>query len=166
MNSPVQVSATLEIKRQPGKIFSHLRQKWLVETPEERVRQQYLITLVNEYGFTLDQMKEEQQLTGRGSAQARADFVLWRTAQDCTDNKAPLIVIECKADNVTISEKDYFQGENYARFVDAPFSSPTTTGKPATGAFSKTKCRDTVKKSPTFPTPTQLRNRLTNSTKN
>lgn len=34
-----------------GRIFSHIRQKWLVETLEERVRQAYIVTLHNENGF-------------------------------------------------------------------------------------------------------------------
>ena len=29
----------LEVKRQNGKIYSHIRDKWLIETPEELVRQ-------------------------------------------------------------------------------------------------------------------------------
>lgn len=29
----------LQVKRKDGKIYSHIRKKWLVETPEERVRQ-------------------------------------------------------------------------------------------------------------------------------
>lgn len=104
-----------------GKIWSHIRQKWLVETPEEGVRQTYLCTLVNEYGFRLEQMKEEESVTGRGSARARADFIIWRTIQDKADSRPPLIVVECKSDNVTIRQDDYQQGENYARLVDAPF---------------------------------------------
>ncbi|MDA1278085.1 MAG: hypothetical protein O2960_29160 [Verrucomicrobia bacterium] len=39
-----------------GQIKSHIRQKWLAETPEERVRQTYVVTLHNEYGIDLDQM--------------------------------------------------------------------------------------------------------------
>ncbi len=39
-----------------GRIFSHIRQKWLIETPEERVRQAYVVILHNEYGFDLAQM--------------------------------------------------------------------------------------------------------------
>ena len=66
----------IKVKRQDGKIWSHLRAKWLEETPEERVRQQYLPVLVEEYGFALDQMDEELEVTGRGSGKARADFVI------------------------------------------------------------------------------------------
>jgi len=113
----------LQIKRdeKKGKIWSHVRSKWLVETPEETVRQDYLLVLVNEYGFSLDQIAEELDLTGRGSASARADFVIWRTVQDKADDNAPFIIVECKSDNVTIKPHDYGQGENYARICGAPF---------------------------------------------
>jgi type I restriction enzyme M protein len=104
-----------------GQIFSHIRQKWLAETPEERVRQAYVVTLHNEYGFDLDQMDEELHVAGRGSARARADVVLWRTAQDKADRKAPLVAVECKADNITIKAADYAQGEAYALYCNAPF---------------------------------------------
>ena len=104
-----------------GQICSHIRQKWLVETPEERVRQAYVVTLHNEYGFDLNQMDEELHVAGRGSARARADVVIWRTAQDKADSKAPLIVVECKADNITIKPADYAQGEAYALYCNAPF---------------------------------------------
>ena len=114
-------TSELAVRRQNGKIWSHIRQKWLVETPEERVRQAYVVTLHNEYGFSLDQMDEELDVTGRGSARARADVLVWRTVQDKADSKPPLIVVECKADNVTIRAADYAQGELYARQTDAPF---------------------------------------------
>ena len=102
-------------------IWSHIRQKWLAEIPEERVRQAYVVMLHNEYGFKLDQMDEEVRVAGRGSARARADVVIWRTAQDKADRKAPLIVVECKADNITIQAADYAQGEAYALYCNAPF---------------------------------------------
>lgn len=111
----------LSVKREDGMIWSHIRNRWLVETPEEAVRQTYLLTLVNEYGFKLNQMDEELEVTGRGSGRARADFVIWRTAQDKADSRNPLIVVECKSDNVTISVADYGQGDNYSRLTGARF---------------------------------------------
>src|SRR5438105_13711574 len=64
-----------------GKIFSHIRQDWFVEFPEELVRQQFVCTLVNDYGFSLDQMDEEIATQhGRGSVEA--DIVIWRTAKE------------------------------------------------------------------------------------
>ena len=114
---------SLNIRRDAakGKIYSQLRRKWLVETPEETVRQEYLLVLVNEYGFALEQIAEEIELTGRGSASARADFVIWRAAHDKAADNAPFIIVECKSDSVTIKPQDYSQGENYARICGAPF---------------------------------------------
>ncbi len=114
-------SDTLEVRREDGKIFSHVRQKWLVETPEERVRQEHLCILVNEYGFCLDQIAEEIAVVERGASKARADFVLWRTTEDKKEKKKPLVVVECKSDNVTIDAKTYAQGANYAQYVQAQF---------------------------------------------
>lgn len=113
----------LAVKRdeKKGKIWSHLRSKWLDETPEEHVRQKYLCVLVNEYGFSLDQMGEEVEVTGRGSGHARADFVIWRNVQEKADQNNPLIIVECKSDNVTIKADDYGQGDNYARLTNSRF---------------------------------------------
>src|SRR4051794_12796654 len=87
----------LSVRRDKGKIWSPIRNKWLVETPEETVRQEYLWVLVNEYGFSPDQMDEERDVTGRGSGHARADFVIWRSPKDKTEKKSPLIIVECKS---------------------------------------------------------------------
>ncbi len=108
-----------DVKR--GLIRSHVRGKWLVETPEETVRQEYLLTLCNEYEFALDQMAEEMDRAARGSAPGRADFVIWRTAADKADDNVPFIIVECKPDNVAIKQKDYREGGEYARLCDAPF---------------------------------------------
>ncbi|MDP2169043.1 MAG: N-6 DNA methylase [Rhodocyclaceae bacterium] len=115
------MASLITVRREKGKIWSHIRQKWLNETPEESVRQEFLCVLVSEYGFSLDQMDEELEVTGRGSGHARADFVIWRTAKDKTDSKNPLIIVECKSDNVTIKPDDYGQGDNYSRLAGARF---------------------------------------------
>lgn len=110
-----------QVQIKGNQIFSPLRQKWMLLTPEEMVRQQYLNVLVEEYHFTHEQIAEELEVTGRGSGRARADFVIWRTPQDKAEDKSPLIIVECKADNVTIDPAVYGQGENYARLTNAPF---------------------------------------------
>ena len=45
------MAVLLTPRREKGKLWSHIRKKWLIETPEETVRQEYLCVLVNEYGF-------------------------------------------------------------------------------------------------------------------
>src|SRR5437879_4177844 len=112
---------SLTVRREKGKVWSHIRKQWLVETPEETVRQEYLCVLVNEYGFNVDQIGEEMDVTGRGSGHARADLVNCRTIKDKADKTSPLIVVECKSNNVTIKAEDYGQGDNYARLTNARF---------------------------------------------
>ena len=120
-STPPAYAKSDQIQIRGNQVFSLLRQKWIPLTPEEMVRQQYLQVLVDEYGFKHQQIAEEVSVTGRGSAQARADFVIWRTPQDRTSERSPLIVVECKADNVTIDRTVYTQGENYARLTNSPF---------------------------------------------
>ena len=43
---------TLEIMRDRGKIFCPLTNSWHIETPEEKVRQEYVKILVENYGLT------------------------------------------------------------------------------------------------------------------
>lgn len=79
-----------------GKIWSHIRQDWFVEYPEEVVRQQFVCKLVNDYGFSLEQMDEEIATEhGRGSVEA--DTVIWRTVKDKRDEKPPLVVAEVES---------------------------------------------------------------------
>ena len=52
---------------------------------------------------------------------ARADIVVWKNAEDKQNSKSPIIIIECKAESVTIHEEDYFQGYNYASWAGADF---------------------------------------------
>lgn len=104
-------------------IFAPLKNKWLVMKPEEEVRQKYICRLVDSYGYSLDQMDQEIQVSNsqRGQGAARADIVIWRNKEDKNANKYPLIVVECKAESVTIRKEDYYQGMNYASWAHADF---------------------------------------------
>lgn len=113
----------LEVQINGNKIYSPLRDKWLVLTPEEQVRQSYICRLVNVYGYDLEQMDEELivSLASRGNGQARADIVIWKSKEDKKKNKAAFIVVECKAETVKIRQVDYYQGANYAAWSGASF---------------------------------------------
>ncbi len=115
--------STLEIKRDNGKIFCPLKNDWHVETPEERVRQNYIKILVEEYGYVLEQMAQEVPVNNshRGQGQSRADIIIWRTKQDKAEGNYPFIIVECKAESVKIREEDYYQGYNYATWAHAKF---------------------------------------------
>lgn len=113
----------LEVQIDGNKIYSPLRDKWLVLTPEEQVRQSYICRLVNVYGYDLEQMDEELKVNNshRGQGKARADIVIWKSKEDKQKNKAAFVVVECKAETVKIRQEDYYQGANYAAWSGASF---------------------------------------------
>lgn len=113
----------MEVQIKDNKIFAPLKGKLLVNKPEEQVRQQYICRLVDSYGYSFDQMAQELQVTNsqRGQGAARGDIVIWRSKEDKLNNKSALIVVECKAESVTIRQEDYFQGYNYAAWAGADF---------------------------------------------
>ena len=113
----------MELKITSNKIFAPLKNKELVLTPEERVRQEYICRLVNHYGYDISQMAQEVQVSNsrRGQGKARADIVVWKSASAKSNEDAATIVVECKAEHITIREEDYFQGYNYAAWAGADF---------------------------------------------
>lgn len=116
--------ATLEIKyNKDGKIFAPLKNKYLIATPEEKVRQEFICTLVNKYGYSLEQMAQELKVnkSQRGTGKASADIVIWKSKEDKRSGKKAFIVVELKADNIKIRQEDYYQGANYASWASATF---------------------------------------------
>lgn len=115
----------MEVQIKDNKIFAPLKGKWLVYKPEEEVRQKYICRLIDNYGYSIEQMDQEIQVSNsqRGQGAARADIVVWKSKEDklTVPTKSPIIVVECKAESVTIHEADYFQGYNYASWAGADF---------------------------------------------
>ncbi len=113
----------LEIKRENGKIYSHIRKKMLVETPEELVRQEYVCTLVNDYGYPLSVMSEEYKADykGRGVRSIRVDILIYKSEEDKKNNYNAFIVVECKAETIKIMLPDFYQGTEYAQKTRARF---------------------------------------------
>ena len=113
----------MEVQIKDNKIYAPLKDKWLVVKPEEKVRQRYICRLVDSYGYDINQMDQELKVTNshRGQGSARADIVIWKSAQEKNDNKSAFIIVECKAESVTIRKEDYYQGYNYAAWAGADF---------------------------------------------
>ena len=113
----------MEVQIKDNKIYAPLKDKWLVVKPEEEVRQRYICRLVDRYGYNPKQMDQELKVTNshRGQGSARADIVIWKSAQEKNDNKSAFIIVECKAESVTIRKEDYYQGYNYAAWAGADF---------------------------------------------
>ena len=113
----------MEVQIKDNKIYAPLKGKWLVTKPEEEVRQKYICRLVDSYGYDVNQMDQELKVTNsqRGQGAARADIVIWKSAKDKANGKSAFIVVECKAESVTIRKDDYYQGYNYASWAGAGF---------------------------------------------
>jgi hypothetical protein len=88
------------IKKENGKdlIFDALRKKWLVLTPEEWVRQnfvQYLLQVKN-YASSLIAVEKEIKL---GELKKRFDILVYN------NHHQPWMMIECKAAEIKLDEK-------------------------------------------------------------
>lgn len=127
----------LELKIEGQEIYSPIKNKMLALTPEERVRQEYICRLVNHYGYKLEQMDESvrSKMPNPELGNACADIIVWSSIEDKEKNNSPLIVVECKAEQVTIREEDYYRGANYSSLVSAPFF--VTTNLKETRIFPK-----------------------------
>lgn len=125
--------------RSTTKIHAPLKGRELIATPEEKVRQEYIARLVAQYGYSHEQMGQEIQVNNsqRGQGQARADIVIWKSKEDKTEENSPVVVVECKAEYITIREEDYFQGYNYASWAGADFF--VTTNNKETRIFQVVK---------------------------
>lgn len=108
-------------KYEKGKIFAPLRDKYLDAKPEEKVRQEFICRLINDYGYTLEQMAQEFPLTvaKRGTGRASADIVVWKTKEDKEQKKPPFLVVELKAEELKLKPEDFYQGYNYATWSRA-----------------------------------------------
>lgn len=112
-----------EPQRKDGEIYSPIRKKWLAETPEERVRQELIIVLEDEFGYPLDVMLEEHKSSykGRGARSTRVDLVIFKSVDDKIKNHNAYIVIECKAETVKIKLEDFYQATQYVADFNAQF---------------------------------------------
>jgi len=110
-------------KVEKGKTYIPLKDEWrdLSNQPEEKVRQVFICKLINDYGYCLDQMKQEVKLTTsqRGRGGAYADIVIWKTKKDKEENKTAFMVIELKAEALNLKPEDFYQGYNYATWSRA-----------------------------------------------
>ncbi len=103
---------------QPKQIKDYLSNNFLKNTPEERVRQQYVKRLVEEYGYPKENLRIEVPIyIGHGKSEVndidtgspkRADIVIYRNQNDKELNRNHYIIIECK-------KKDEKSGENQVK---------------------------------------------------
>ena len=102
------------IYRGKEQIFCEWRRKWVRLTPEEWVRQQLLHRMVEQLDYPMSLIAVEQAITV-GEAKKRCDAVVYDVAMQ------PLMLIECKAETVPLTQKTLDQAVTYNRRLQVPF---------------------------------------------
>jgi len=87
-------------------IFDEIRKKYVSLSPEEWVRQHTIKYLINEKSVPSGLMFVEQSLT-TPDILIRADIVLYNREGN------PLMIVECKAPEIKITEKTFDQAATY-----------------------------------------------------
>ena len=95
-------------------IFCEWRHRWVRLTPEEWVRQQLLHRLVEQLGYPASLISVEQAITV-GVARKRCDAVVYDSALQ------PIMIIECKAETVPLTQKTLDQAITYNRKLNVPY---------------------------------------------
>jgi type I site-specific restriction endonuclease len=94
-------------------VFDPIRKKWLVLTPEERVRQQLILFLLNVKKIPASHISVEKAITVNGLTK-RYDLVVFGA------DMKPQMVIECKAPEVEITQAVVEQAGRYNKTLRAP----------------------------------------------
>jgi len=95
-------------------IFCDWRHKWVRLTPEEWVRQQLLHHLVEQLGYPASLIAVEIPICV-GEAKKRCDAVVYDRRMK------PFMLIECKAETVSLTQKTLDQAITYNRKLHVPF---------------------------------------------
>ena len=106
---------TLRQRTREGKeeIFDPARRKWVALTPEERVRQVFLLFLLNEKKIPVSHISIEKAINVNGMTQ-RYDLVVF-------DHEGkPWMVVECKAPHVKLTQEVVAQAGRYNKTLRAP----------------------------------------------
>ncbi len=98
----------LKLKKEDGNtyVFDLIRKKWVMLTPEEHVRQYVLQYLVSKRSYPASRIAVEKQITVN-NIKKRFDAVVF------DEHHKPWMIIECKAPEVTITEKTLNQVLQY-----------------------------------------------------
>ena len=83
-----------------NKIICYIRGVEIVETPEEKVRQEYVRRLVEEYGYPKEFIDVEVPIKMGVSETKRADIVIYRSRQDREKRENHYIIVECKEPDI------------------------------------------------------------------
>lgn len=103
----------IKLQERAGVLYIHdpIRRKYLVWQPEEWVRQ-HTIKYLEACGYPLSNMAVEMGLR-LGRMQKRCDIVVYK-------NQHPVLIVECKAPEVPITQKTFDQIARYNMQLQVP----------------------------------------------
>ena len=102
------------INQNKEQIFCEWRHRWVRLTPEEWVRQQLLHRLVEQLNYPAALIAVETAIRV-GEAAKRCDAVVYDRQMN------PLVLIECKAETVALTQKTLDQAITYNRKLQVPY---------------------------------------------
>lgn len=125
-----------------NEIFDEVRKKWLVCTPEEWVRQHFIKWLITARYYPASSMAIEGGLKVN-NLRKRTDILVYK-------NNNPLLLVECKAPSVAISQTVFDQLFRYNLSVKAPLLA-VTNGLTHVFAVIENNSPLFIEELPTFP---------------
>ena len=113
------------INNNKEQIFCEWRKRWVRLTPEEWVRQQLLHRLVEQLEYPMSLIAVEVPFTMANGKAFRADAVVYGNTPlfrgEGQGGVSPLMLIECKAETVPLTQKTLDQAVTYNRKLGVPW---------------------------------------------
>ncbi len=115
----------LKLRATEGKqeVFDPVRKKWVAYTPEEHIRQMFILFLTRNIEVPLELIAVEHGFKGALGKDYRADIVVHDR------NGVPRLLVECKAADVQITRDTVMQATRYNAIVRAGYLALTNGAK-------------------------------------
>jgi hypothetical protein len=108
------IPPNIRVIRNTKYILCVIRRKWIIMTPEEKVRQFILHQLIHDFNYPQKYISVEKMLKVNDLSK-RYDIVIYNQALE------PRILIECKAEYIEIKEKTLQQIATYNITLQVPY---------------------------------------------
>lgn len=104
----------LKKEKEAHYLFDEIRNKWMVFNPEEWVRQNLLKYLYTDLNYPKNLISIEKQII-IANRTLRFDALVYST------DFSPLVIIECKAPNIKITQETFDQILTYNYIINSPY---------------------------------------------
>jgi len=101
----------IRINNNSEQVFDIVRKKWVAFTEEEKVRQFFVLQLINELKVPISHISIERKITLNGLTK-RYDIVVYKETK-------PWMVVECKAPTIPLTQEVLEQAGRYNQTLNA-----------------------------------------------